>query len=375
VSKKWIWSFIGALAIVSLLVVGCAPEAAPAPDEGEEDEAPAPDEEEDEAPAAPTDEVFEWIGQSHAGGITQQHHSLSRVAEEIEAASGGRLKMSVEVGGGIAPASKEFDAVDAGTLDFAVTCFMYWMDKFPACGIFTMVSGGMSPMEAMSWFREGGGSELADEMIEGYNVQIVKNGGWMGPPEAFLMTNIELNTVDDLDGIKIRGAGDAAEILSRLGAGMVMMPAGEVFEAMERGVVDAFEVASPTLNWDLGLQEAADYLYLSGARQPYEYNPFIVNQDRWNELPDDLKAIVSQVNQAETIRAYDELIRLDLEAIAKFEDYGTKVMRVPAALEEGYLAEAKAFYDEMAAEDEFKGRVLDSYWGWLDRVSAVWARL
>jgi len=374
VSKKFLWSLIGVMAIISLLVVGCAPEAAPSPEQGEEG-ATTPSEEEEEGPAQPAEQTFEWIGQSHAGGITQQHHSLQRVAEEIEAASGGRLKMHVEVGGGIAPASQEFQAVDAGTLDFAVTCFMYWRDQFPACGIFTMVSGGMTPMEALSWFREGGGSELADEMIQGSNVHIVKNGGWMGPPEAFLMTNVELKTVDDLNGLQIRGAGDAAEILSRLGAGMVMMPAGEVFEAMQRGVIDAFEVASPTLNWDLGLQEAADYLYLSGVRQPYEYNPFIVNKDRWNELPDDLKAIVSQVNQAETIRAYDELIRLDLEAIAKFEDYGTKVLRVPEALEQGYLAEARKFYDEIAAEDEFRARVLDSYWNWQEQIRTVWAAL
>ena len=375
-SKKFLWSLIGVMAIVSLLVVGCAPEAAPAPDDGDGDEEPVPDEDgDDEEPAQPTEETFELIGQSHAGGITQQHHSLTRVAEEIEAASGGRLQMSVEVGGGIAPASQEFQAVDAGTLDFAVTCFMYWRDQFPACGIFTMVSGGMSPMEAMSWFREGGGTELGNEMIEGSNVHIVDNGGWMGPPEAFLMTNVELNTVDDLDGLQIRGAGDAAEILSRLGAGMVMMPAGEVFEAMQRGVIDAFEVASPTLNWDLGLQEAADYLYLSGVRQPYEYNPFIINKDVWAELPDDLKAIVSQVNQAETIRAYDELLRLDLEAIAKFEDYGTQVLRVPEELEEGYIEEAEAFYEEIAASDPFRARVLDSYWSWQENVREVWSRV
>jgi TRAP-type mannitol/chloroaromatic compound transport system substrate-binding protein len=373
VSKKSVWTLIGALAIVSLLIVGCAPEAAPPAEE--EEGAPAPAEEEEEAaPAAPTEEVFEWVGQSHAGGITQQHHSLQRVAEEIGAASGGRLKMVVEVGGGIAPATKEFDAVDSGTLDFAVTCFMYWADKFPACGMFTMVSGGMSPMEAMAWFREGGGSALADEMIAGYDVAIVENGGWMGPPEVFLQTNKELKNAGDIKGLKIRAAGDGAEILSRLGAGVVMMAAGEIFESMQRGVVDAFECASPTLNWDLGLQEAADYLYLSGARQPYEYNPFIVNADRWNELPDDLKAIVSQVNQAETIRAYDELIRLDLESIQKFKDYGTIVERLPTALEDEYLAAAKEFYDEKAAADEFQARALDSYWTFQKNFREVWAR-
>jgi TRAP-type mannitol/chloroaromatic compound transport system substrate-binding protein len=296
------------------------------------------------------------------------------VAEEIGIASGGRLKMSVEVGGGIAPATKEFDAVESGTLDFAVTCFMYWVDKFPACGMFTMISGGMSPMEAMAWFREGGGSDLADEMIAAYDVVIVRDGGWMGPPEAFLMTNKELKTAKDIDGLKIRGAGDGAEILSRMGAGMVMMAAGEVFESMQRGVIDAFEVASPTLNWDLGLQEAADYLYLSGTRQPYEYNPFIVNPARWNELPDDLKAIVSQVNQAETIRAYDELIRLDLENIAKFEAYGTKVLRVPTVIEDAYLETAKGFYDEKAAADPFQAKVLDSYWTFQENFREVWAR-
>jgi len=372
VSKKSVWTLIGALAIVSLLIVGCAPEAAPPA--GEEEEAAAPEEEEETAPAAPTEEVFEWVGQSHAGGITQQHHSLQRVGEQIEAASGGRLKMVVEVGGGIAPASKEFDAVDSGVLDFAVTCFMYWMDKFPTAGIFTMVSGGMSPMEAMIWFREGGGSDLADEMVAGYDVQILRNGGWMGPPEVFLQTNKELKKAGDLKGLKIRGAGDGAEILSLLGAGMVMMPAGEIFESMTRGTIDAFECASPTLNWDLGLNEVGDYLWLSGARQPYEYNPFIVNADRWAELPDDLKAIVSEVNQAETIRAYAELIRLDLEALENFRDYGTVVRRLPAALEEEYSAAARGFYADKAAGDPFAAEILESYFGFQETFGGTWAK-
>lgn len=372
--KRFLVFLVAVVTVVGLLVAGCAPEAAPEEEAPPEEEEEAPPEEEEE-PAAPEEEVFKWVGQSHAGGITQQHHSLQRVADRIGELSDGRMELTVEVGGGIAPATKEFDAVDKGVLDFAVTCFMYWMDKFPCGGLFTMKSGGMSPMEALSWFREGGGSQLAAEMIAGYDVHIVEDGGWMGPPEAFLQTNKELKTVDDLAGMKIRGAGDGGEILSTLGAGMVMMPAGEVFESMQRGVIDAFEVASPTLNWDLGLYEAGDYLYLSGVRQPYEFNPFIVNHARWMELPDDLKAIVSEVNQAETIRAYDELLRLDLEAIAKFEDYGTEVLRVPENIEEDYLAAADAFYEKRAAEDPFIAEVLDSYNTWQTKIREVWSRV
>jgi len=174
--------------------------------------------------------------------------------------------------------------------------------------------------------------------------------------------------------MKIRGAGDGGEILSRMGASMVMMPAGEVFESMQRGVIDAFEVSSPTLNWDLGLYEAADYLYLSGARQPYEYNPFIMNKDVWNELPADLKQIISEVNEAETIRSYCEMMHKDLIAIANFQDYGTQVLPVPDSIAAAYGEVAKAFYAEKAS-DPFYAKVLDSYWGWYDQLTTVWSHL
>jgi len=369
--RKLVVLLFAAVAIISLVVVGCAPEAAPP-----EEEKPAPPAEEKPTPppAAPAVEVIKWVGQSHAGGITQQHHSLTRVADQIRVLSDGRLDITIEVGGGIAPATKEFDAVDTGVLDCAVTCFMYWMDKFAAGGLFTMKSGGMSPMEALCWFREGGGAELAEEMIEGYKVYIIPKGGWMGTPECFLTTNTELKKRGDIGKLTIRAAGDGGEILSRLGAGVVMMAAGEVFEAMERGVVDAYEVSNPTLNWDLGLYEAGDYLWMSGARQPYEFNPFIVNIDRWNKLPDDLKAIVAEVNEAEAFRAYAECVRRDLESLAKFRDYGTKVMTLPAEVEKEYSEEALKFYAEKGAADPFVARVLESYDQFQKAFREVWAR-
>ena len=321
--------------------------------------------------------TYNLVGQSHAGGITAQHASLLRVAENIEAASGGRVKMAVEVGGGIAPATKEFDAVNTGTLDFAVTCFMYWVDKMPQCGIFTMVSGGMSPMEALAWFRDGGGYDLAYRMVDsvGMDVQMVRNGGWMGPPEVFLQTNVPLVKAGDISGLKVRAAGDGAEILAKLGASTVMMPAGDVFEAMQRGVVDAFEVSMPTLNWDLGLQDAADYMYLSGARQPYEYNPFIINKTLWNGMPDDIKAIITEVNEAETIRAYTEILVMDLASLEKFRDYGVIVDKLPVALDEEYLAAARAFYSEKTASDPFAKEILDNYWKFQSDIRAVWNRV
>ena len=285
--------------------------------------------------------------------------------------------MATEIGGGIAPATKEFDAVATGTLDYAVTCFMYWVDKMPQCGIFTMVSGGMSPMEALAWFRDGGGYDLAYRMVDSVkmDVHLVDNGGWMGTPEIFLSTNKVLAKKGDIKGMKVRAAGDGAEILTKMGASTVMMPAGDVFEAMERGVVDAFEVSGATLNWNLGLQDAAKYIYLSGARQPYEYNPFIIRKSTWNKLTPDLQAIISEVNQAETIRAYTELLQSELVALDNFRDYGVLVDKLPVALEEEYLAAARDFYATKTATDPFAKEILESYWGFQEAIRAVWNRV
>uniref|UniRef100_UPI0025C360AB TRAP transporter substrate-binding protein DctP n=1 Tax=Desulfonatronospira sp. TaxID=1962951 RepID=UPI0025C360AB len=306
---------------------------------------------------------------------TQQHASLVRVAEQIELATGGRVTMSVEVGGGIAPATQEFSAVEVGTLDFAVTCFMYWRDRWDECGLFTTVGGGMSPMEALSWFREGGGGEFADEMIAGSGVHIVRDGGWMGPPEIYMGIDEPLEYPNHVQGLTLRGAGDGAEIWERMGASMVMMPAGEVFEAMQRGVIDGYEVSMPTLDWDLGMYEAASYMYLSGARQPYEFNPFIINKDLWHDLPSDIQTIISEVNQTETIRAYAELLRMDQEAIDRFIDYGTNIQVLPEGMEAEYQRAAEEYYAERAAADPWEAQILESYWSWMESLREIWYRI
>ncbi len=358
--RRFLATLIPVFLCVSLLAItGCSPQ----------DTSPAPDEQEDETVSSPSDEVIEWIGQSHAGGITAQHYSLKRVAERINAVSGGRLNMTVEIGGGIAPSTEEWPAVDNGTLDFAVSCWMFLRDRHPSAALFTMVAGGMSPMETMGWVNDGGGFEFAQEMLNDTNldVYVVPNGGWMGTPEIFTSTTF--------DGLTLRGAGDGAEILAKLGASSVFIPPGEVYESLERGVIDGYEISNPTLDWEFGMAEAADYVYLSPARQPYEYNPFIVNKDRWEELPDDLKEIVIEVNQGETIRAYTELLSSDIVALENFRAAGVNVVELPADLQEQFAAAAREFYDDKAADEEFSGRVLESYWNYMDAIRATWERV
>lgn len=318
--------------------------------------------------------VYTFTGQSRMPAGNVFFESLVRACKRAEAASGGRLVFKVHPAGAIAPATKELDAVHRGVLEFADTCYMYYRDRWPAAPIFTAKPAGMSPMEALVWVLEGGGHQLILEMLKDYNVHIINGAGQMAPPEIFLTTNKPLNTLADLKGMRIRSAGDGAAILDRLGAACSLMPVGEVFEAMHRGVIDAYEVASPAVNWTMGLQEAGKYIYLSPVRHPYEWNPFFFNKKIWEGIPEDLKNIIEAAWKEEAHVYYAKAIMADLEALEKFRKAGVQVLPLPKEIEDAFVKEADKYYAEQAQKDPFTAKVLESYNKFKDTFRAVWPR-
>lgn len=318
--------------------------------------------------------VYTLTGQSRMPSGNVFFESLVRACQRAEAASGGRLVLKVNPAGAIYPATKELDGVHRGVLDFADTCYMYYRDRWPAAPIFTAKPAGMSPAEALLWVLEGGGHELILEMLKDYNVQILRGAGQMAPPEIFLTTNKPLKSVADLKGMRIRSAGDGAAILDRLGAACTLMPVGEVFEAMHRGVIDAYEVASPAVNWTMGLQEAGKYIYLSPVRHPYEWNPFFFNKKKWEELPKDLQNIIEAAWSEEAFAYYARAVKADLEALEKFRKAGVQVLPLPKEIEDAFIAEADKYYAEQAKKDPFTAKVLESYNSFKEKFRAVWPK-
>lgn len=301
------------------------------------------------------------------------YQGIVKMSEAVTAASGGRLVMKYHPAGAIAPAAEEFDAVHDGSLDYAMTAFTYWKDKFPAAGPFTFMVAGLSPIEKLAWYLTGGGKELADRMIVGYNVKLLP--GVCATPEIFLSSSKPLETLDDIKGLKIRTAGDDGEIFSAMGAAVVFTPSGEVYEAMQRGVLDAFQLSSPAVDWTMATQEVADYIYLSGVRQPAEYHSFLFNTNSWAELPDDLKALVEQCCLAEAIRYYTWMMANDIEAVKKFKDYGTNIEPASKIIEDELVRQAEIFYDEKAAGDPFFAEVINSLREFQKIYREAWARL
>jgi len=271
----------------------------------------------------------------------------AKIQDNITAASGGRLKFIPFTGGSIVPATKEMDAIDIGTLDGTYTCTMYNLDKWPEAGLFSARPTGLTAEGAPIWF-DTVGTTLVNRMLEGYDV-IAIPGVCPQPPEIWCHSNKELKSVNDIKGLKMRTAGDGGEILTRMGAAVVFMPGGELYEAMQRAVIDAFEYSSAAMDWPLAFHEVAKFQALSATRAPSDPLIYYLKKSKFEKLAPDQQALVIHVCQSTTRQHQTALDADNLVALGKFIDYGNTVYHLPQEIEAEMLRVANEFYAERAA--------------------------
>jgi len=300
-----------------------------------------------------------WIMSAYTGPGTPNYKVAEYFCNAVKAASGGRLIVKLFAGGAIVPATKEFDGVLDGSLDCASTAFTYMMDKFSVGSLLEAVVGGMDSIGLMCWYLDGGAAELAEKTVANYNVKL------LFPPvmytsEVWCHSKKVINSPQDIKGLRFRTAGDGGAILSKLGASVVSIPGGEVYEAMQRGVIDAFEYGTLAVDWSLGFQEVAPYVYLSRSRAATEGGIFVINKGKWEQLTPDLQAIVEQALRASELQFYAEQQKEDYKALQNFKEYGCEVLKLPASVERAVAEAAKEFYNEKAAKDPLFAEVLQS---------------
>jgi TRAP-type mannitol/chloroaromatic compound transport system substrate-binding protein len=259
------------------------------------------------------------------------------------------------------PAAEETDGLMTGVLDAATCCGGYAMHLDPAASLFDSMSGGLTSVQLGYWFRTGGGYEFAREMYEQWGIYFAAE--MLLCPEDWAYTTVELNTVDDLKKLKMRTAGYGGEILDRLGASTVFLPGGELYESMQRGVINAFEYMAAKTGWEMAFHEVSDYLYLSYTRAPSDGCNYLVNQESLNELPEDLQDVVRYVSENEMTFFYDSMIMEDAAYLEKWRDYGVEVKNLPKEVEDAFIAEAGKFFDDKKAEygaDSYFAKIVDS---------------
>ena len=288
-------------------------------------------------------------------------------AQMVDDMSDGRLTARVYGAGEIVPAFEVFDAVSQGVADAGHGAAYYWKGKIPSSVFFTAVPFGMNAQEMNGWLNVGGGLELWQEAYAPFNL-IPMVGGSTGTQMAGWF-NKEINSVDDLKGLKMRIPGLAGEVFAAVGGIAVRIPGGELYTSLQTGVIDAAEWVGPYNDLAFGLYEVAEYYYYPGWHEPGAMLEFIVNKDSMEALPPDLQAIVTVATQASNQLMLDEFTARNNTALRQLVDeHGVKLRRLPDdVLQALYKASVQAM-QKLTANDPMSAKIHASFKEFYDGV-------
>ena len=298
-------------------------------------------------------------------GLGLGPENFSRI---VEAMSNGRLTVRVYGAGEVVPAFGVFDAVSRRVAEMGHGAAYYWTGKVPSSVFFTSVPFGFTAQEINAWIYYGGGLELWREAYAPFGLipfpggnSGVQMGGWF---------NREINSVEDLRGLKMRMPGIGGEILNRAGGTAVVLPGGELYTSLQTGVIDATEWVGPYNDLALGLHEVGRYYYYPGWQEPGAMLEFTINRDAWNELPSDLQAIVAHATRAVNQDMLDEFTARNNAALQTLiNDHGVELRKFPDDVLRKLQLSATEVYAELAADDPMSAKVYPSFKAFLDQVA------
>jgi TRAP-type mannitol/chloroaromatic compound transport system substrate-binding protein len=305
--------------------------------------------------------VMPWPRATPGVGVAAE-----RFARRVTAMSGGRLEIRLFAAGELVPAFGGFDAVQSGAVQIAHGTPYYWAGKAPALHWFTGVPFGLTANELAAWLLHGEGGKLWREIYDGFGVvpfyagsSGVQAGGWFRK---------EINTPEDLKGLKFRIAGLGGEVVRRLGAVPVAMPPGEIMQALTSGAIDAAEWIGPWNDRAFGLYKVAKYYYVPAFHEPGPGLEVIVNKAAWATLPPDLQAIVEAAASAAANETLADFVYHNVESYEPLlEEQGVERRTFSDAIVKAMGEAWRATSEEMAASDPMTRRVVDSFGAFLKK--------
>jgi TRAP-type mannitol/chloroaromatic compound transport system substrate-binding protein len=315
-------------------------------------------------------ETFHWklvtTWPKNFPGLGAGPENFARYVNEM---SDGRLTVRVYGAGEIVPAFEVFDAVSQGVADAGHGAAYYWKGKIPSSVFFTSVPFGLTAQEINGWIHYGGGLELWQEAYAPANI-VPLAGGNSGVQMAGWF-NKEINSVDDIKGLKMRIPGLAGEVFAAAGGTAVRISGGELYTSLQTGVIDATEWVGPYNDLALGLHEVAKYYYYPGWHETGSMLEFIVNKDSLARLPEDLQAIVTYAARAANGDMLDEFTARNNAALRELVDkHGVELRRLPDDVLFALWRGSEAVMQKLVAEDPMAAKVYASYKKFYDGVRA-----
>ena len=312
--------------------------------------------------------VYEWkLITSWPKNLPALGTSPEHFADIVEKMSNGRLRIRVYGANELVGGLEVFDAVSQGVAEIGHTGAYYWQGKIPSTPFFSTIPFGLTGTEMDAWLSYGGGNELWQEIYAPFNL-IPMRGGNSGT-QMFGWFNKEINSLEDLQGLKMRIPGLGGEVFRRAGGIPVTMQVSEVFTAMQTGALDATEFVSPYNDMAAGYHTVADYYYYPGWHEPGSTLETIFNKSAFESLPEDLQEILKAGTEVMNQLLMDELTAKNNEALRVLvEEHGVELRKLP----DDVLIELRDISNQVVAElantDEVTRRIYDSYKGFQEGV-------
>jgi TRAP-type mannitol/chloroaromatic compound transport system substrate-binding protein len=280
-------------------------------------------------------------------------------SEQVKAMSGGRMEISVHPGGELMPAFGVVDGVQAGTVECAHTAPYYFFGKDDAFAMDCAIPFGLNSRQMTAWMYHGNGLKLFREFYAAYNIVNfpmgntgAQMGGWFRK---------EIKSVEDIKGLKMRIGGFAGKVLGRLGAVAQNIPGGEIYQALERGTIDATEWVGPYDDQKLGFNKVAPNYYYPGWWEGGPQLSLYINTAAWGRLNGEQKAIVENAAAHAHTWMQAKYDALNPGALKQLVAGGTKLFRFPNDVMNESFKAAMALYSELSASNPRWKKIYDDY--------------
>lgn len=298
--------------------------------------------------------------------------AAQRVCDRTADLTGGRFTIELFPAGEIVPGLQVLDGVQSGAVECGHTASYYYVGKNSALAFGTAVPFGLNAQQQNAWFYQGGGLELMQALYAELGVinfpagnTGTQMGGWFKQ---------EVNSLQDLQGLKMRIPGLGGEVMDRLGVTVQVLPGGETYIALERGIVDAAEWVGPYDDEKLGLHEAAQFYYYPGWWEPGASLEVQVNLNAWETLPVEYQDALKTACYEANLTMLSEYEGRNGAALQRLLNQGVELK--PYSQEILMAAEAAAFdiYEEKASENASFKQVYDQWKAFRDEIFA-WNRI
>ncbi len=278
------------------------------------------------------------------------------LSERAAAASGGRIEIEVFEPGELVPALGITEAVSAAKVQAGYTWVGYDEGRIPSSVLIGAVPFGMEPWEYLAWWYHGGGRALGEKIYAPHRVKPILCG--ISGPESAGWFREEIRELADVRGLKIRFAGLGGKVIQRLGASVTMLPGGEIFQALDRGAIDATEYSTPAVDTKLGFDRIVSNNYFPGWHQPSTAAHLVVNQSAWERLAPADQAAIENACGASVANALARGEALQGPVLADYAARGVATRVLPIPILRELESVANEVLDEEAARDPLFAEVL-----------------